>query len=1607
MQVKLRRLLVVLACLACLSVSLWGDPSTPDAAPITGGLETPGLIPAPRVPVNPVGPRVAGEQNISSWWNKTYKYRVQLKIEEQDILDRDEPVTVYLTFAPGHHRLNSTRVVKYWGAGNPWTEVPCQVWNTTLGGTSIYIHKATITFIASAVLQNSTTKYFIYYTDQPVENKTAEYLSSSQLEHTFTGQALTVQNGQFEVALNNFSGYHTLERASTNFHTNWSLAPSARRSQVPGNLLYWGCNEGQGTTLSDDSLYENEGSLMGSVLPDWVGGKTSYGQALHFEQSVKQWAVCSNFDEFPSTEISVCLWVRSSDVTHAGTPFSYAVPSQANHFLIHDYNNIRIFIQGVFVITGVSFADGAWHHLGVTWRSATGEIVLYRDGDVAWSGTFKKNATLTAGGTIVLGQDQDSLGGGFDLTQAFRGDMDEIYVFDSALDEARVETIMDSGQRSRIDTIENLISGPVFTSFDITWASVCDMRAWDHCTIYNDLNLIKIERMFWWEGWHSFAQGNASFGILNTEYQGTYFDPTYSEYHFSAGHLTGLESAPFVAQNYSLVRASSVEKLYTSLGVFITQGVPGREELQFSWATWLNTYKASNGKIDFAPGNETDLDNCFAGHTSGDRYTLNFTIWECLADGSDDSTLKTSGTAAQAGTLFASLFDALKHPLIVDIGDEEELFYTIQVHLEDVDSYDCNGVTLSLWNATNAQGLGFVSAPSLPSFSVSPLVTNEQGNATFQYLPRGNYSINITYANPGAPVAPVSLGIVNVTLNSSTVDWQGRIFLVTGDLPLTRVHLTVFRRDSEPLEEITGAVVQFYENQSASQFEDLVYLGNESTDEYGLVTFRWKALDTTLANLTLHIYFLDSPRLINITDVPVAQLTEFVTVPFESEQSNSLSLKIEPFTTELQYTEQTPSVIIGQAASFTAYYGYEVGGTSEGIGGAQLDYVVRDSFNTPLIAGTLGTTGAGGTLGFVMDTNNPVFHAGEVYTLEVTATKSSFTTETESTTFSLLSLPTTLTPNATAVTAYWRENVTVSLKYENSLNGQGIPAAPVTYSVLQSPDVSGSCAPHPQLGPGWYQLEVNTTSFRYIGSYTIQVSASKTDHAPQTVQVALTLQEYFTWINGSTLDVKEVALYWGTETIFKFNYSQQVGEGPSAVSRVVPSAKTASYEWELSGNPMRNGSGALNYNALTGLYELDFNTASRSIGTYLIITRIQESNYVGRTSLLAMNILPRPIRGILNGQLAGNKLEIYQGDQALLNVTAVDNCTGNLIPGCTVSLFVNVGGTTPIRIPLLDPDNDGYFTGSFDSARVASSQALQAFTGSVVITAPNYANISSSLTVEVSSRPVTLSWGDTVSNGRMVLRKGETGVVSVSLLDNLTGTPLRNASVGLVFYLERGVPVTLNLTDENGDGVYSAELGTAPIDTFFGERVLTGNLTIIAENYAPASYPIHVSVGMTEIVYGSGIPALYVVIIGLVSGAGIASPFAYRKIKWLRLPRVMRNLILTRKALKQAEKPPTERPELFHHQQLAKEYGGPWRALDLDPPFEAPSSDLKAFTRTYNQVTHKNMLVSEMEGFVNNLSIFSRDQVGKILQRAGVPSEQVSDLIEQIENYTKTKSHRG
>ncbi|KAM3826789.1 pentraxin-4 isoform 2-T2 [Vipera latastei] len=127
-------------------------------------------------------------------------------------------------------------------------------------------------------------------------------------------------------------------------------------------------------------------------------------------------------------ELSLCSWVRTS-ARYLGTILSYATEENDNKLVLHGRdaaprNSIH------FVIGDPAFRelpvgavlDGRWHHVCVIWSSLQGRYWFYLDRRLASLGSnFQKDYEIPPHGSLLLGQEQDTLGGGFESSESFVG----------------------------------------------------------------------------------------------------------------------------------------------------------------------------------------------------------------------------------------------------------------------------------------------------------------------------------------------------------------------------------------------------------------------------------------------------------------------------------------------------------------------------------------------------------------------------------------------------------------------------------------------------------------------------------------------------------------------------------------------------------------------------------------------------------------------------------------------------------------------------------------------------------------------------------------------------------------------------------------------------------------------------------------------------------------------------------------------------------------------------------------------------------------------------------------------------------------------------------
>jgi hypothetical protein len=204
---------------------------------------------------------------------------------------------------------------------------------------------------------------------------------------------------------------------------------------------HWELDETEGTVAVDSSLYERDSNLKGN--PIWSTGVI--GGGLHIDPDGDylklRRAILNGADT-----VTVAMWVKAEDSgTHA--LFSGANGGNSNEILLLIKNDTEIrFFTGEKSSSNASWTvptmtDGQWHHVAVVRDSVKDKVELFVDG-VSYGKKSKDLLPLDiAAGGLLMGQEQDSVGGGFDVDQALHGNLDDVRIYDRPLSPAEVEEL--------------------------------------------------------------------------------------------------------------------------------------------------------------------------------------------------------------------------------------------------------------------------------------------------------------------------------------------------------------------------------------------------------------------------------------------------------------------------------------------------------------------------------------------------------------------------------------------------------------------------------------------------------------------------------------------------------------------------------------------------------------------------------------------------------------------------------------------------------------------------------------------------------------------------------------------------------------------------------------------------------------------------------------------------------------------------------------------------------------------------------------------------------------------------------------------------------------
>src|SRR5262249_23030688 len=213
--------------------------------------------------------------------------------------------------------------------------------------------------------------------------------------------------------------------------TAW-FANAASPVAGSGLVAYWKFDEGSGTTVADASGNGNKGTLVNEPL--WTAGRV--GNALYFDGINDNITVPDSNSLDLSNSFTLSAWVNPASTF---TDFRSILVKNYSYYL---YASVAGYCGDGSPLGGFSGATtptvcqpsplpiNTWTHLAVTYNGST--LTFYRDG-VAVATSSASGTLSPTTGTLQIGGSQ--------FGEYFKGLIDEVRIYNKALNEKEIQTV--------------------------------------------------------------------------------------------------------------------------------------------------------------------------------------------------------------------------------------------------------------------------------------------------------------------------------------------------------------------------------------------------------------------------------------------------------------------------------------------------------------------------------------------------------------------------------------------------------------------------------------------------------------------------------------------------------------------------------------------------------------------------------------------------------------------------------------------------------------------------------------------------------------------------------------------------------------------------------------------------------------------------------------------------------------------------------------------------------------------------------------------------------------------------------------------------------------
>ena len=195
-----------------------------------------------------------------------------------------------------------------------------------------------------------------------------------------------------------------------------------------------GDNNPSGTTVYDLAGSSN---LTVSGTPTFSNVDPGDGQGFitFADNQTSQYLSVANYS-IPTGEATFEIWCRCNDTSQNQALMSYAISGDDNESLLFHINASSgwgLYGPSGAITSNQSVENETWTQVVRTSFRSTGAEKLYHNGSNVYNGTLAAGTNFTTGGTLVFGQESDSVGGAFSSAQCWIGDISLIRIYNRVL----------------------------------------------------------------------------------------------------------------------------------------------------------------------------------------------------------------------------------------------------------------------------------------------------------------------------------------------------------------------------------------------------------------------------------------------------------------------------------------------------------------------------------------------------------------------------------------------------------------------------------------------------------------------------------------------------------------------------------------------------------------------------------------------------------------------------------------------------------------------------------------------------------------------------------------------------------------------------------------------------------------------------------------------------------------------------------------------------------------------------------------------------------------------------------------------------------------------